>query len=370
MAKTSRAYKVRVRYMDSTNYNPFRDPAYDISEPVTGLMVPKMLMTDDEIIREIHLEARMLQRVQEYFKTQIEAGVKGIPNSRCLKAKELDLARRLEPIYDLDKFPNDPCPFEQDWVTKQGTFTIVRKEFTTYATQMLAAGPAKPQKSFVELTFGKEALQKEIDHFWLFGNPNPQIYDLDSLDAYNEGVKRYNEEMKLMKLMERAKTPAEAIRPFVEYKKFEEYTAHQCTKEELAEIAQRREETLGMGTPSERAGRCYLFDMIDSQPWALESLEQQAKDNEEAKNHLEWLFKQKASQATNKKDEPVSDTTDTTSINGATSEQEEMIRQMYALTVEGCEEPVFDIERSTTKHQPNCRPADETHCPMGTLVDI
>ncbi|RFN44952.1 hypothetical protein FIE12Z_10794, partial [Fusarium flagelliforme] len=252
MAKTSRAYNVRVRYMDSTDYNPFRDPAYDIQEPVTGLMVPKMLMTDNEIIREIHLEARMLQRVDNYFKAQIEAGVKGVPNSRCLKAKELDLARRLEPVYDLEKFPDDPYAFEQDRIEKQGTLTIVRKEFTTYATQMLAAGPAKPLKSFVELTLGKEALQKKIDHFWLFGNPNPLIYDQDYLDAYNEGAKRYDEEMKLG---ERAKTPVEAIKPFVEYKKFEEYTAHQCTEKELAEIEQRREETLGMGAPSERAAR-------------------------------------------------------------------------------------------------------------------
>ena len=367
MAKTSRAYKVRVRYLDSTNYNTFLDPAYDdVHEPVTGLMVPKMLMTDDEIMREIHLEARMLQRVNEYFKTHIKAGVKGIPNSRSLKPKELDLARRLEPIYDLEKFPDDPYPFEQDWIEKQGTLTIVRKEFTTYATQMLAARPAKPLKSFIELTLGKEALQKEIDQFWRWGNPNPLLYDEDSLDAYNERIKRDNEERKLS---EEAKTPAAAIQPFVEYKKFEEYTAHECTKEELDEIKQRREETLGMGTPSERAARCYLFDLIDSHPSALEALKKQAEDNEEAAKHLKWLFEQKAAQA-NKKGEPKSDMAESTSSNGATSEQEEMIRQMYAVSVEGCDEPFFDIERSTPSLQPNWHPAGKVHCPMGKLIDI
>lgn len=363
MAKTSRAHKVRVRYI---YYNPFLETARDIYEPRTGLLVPKMLMTDEEIIREIHLEARMLQRVDEYFKTQTKAGVKGIPNSRCLKAKEIELARRLQPIYDLESFPDDPCPFEQDWIKEQGALTIVRKEFTTYATQMLAAGPAKPLKSFIELTLGKEALQKEIDHFWRWGNPKRLIYDQDSLDAYDEAEKCFYEKMNLR---EREKTPAAAIQPFVEYKKFEEYTAHQCTKEELHEIKQRREETLGMGTPSERAARCYLFDLIDSHPSALVALKKQAEDNEEAAKHLKWLFTQKAAQA-NQEGESQSDLAESTSSNGATSEQQEMIRQMYAVSVEGCDEPVFDIERWTPSLQPNYHPAGKTYCPMGKLIDI
>ncbi|KAH7183516.1 uncharacterized protein B0J16DRAFT_401937 [Fusarium flagelliforme] len=367
MAKTSRAYNFRVRYLDVTEYIPFRNPNHDVYESVIGLMVPKMLLTDDEIIREIHLEARMLQRVYDHFQSQIKAGIKGIPNSRCLKAKELDLARRLEPVYDLDKFPNDPYAFEQDWIKKQGALTIVRKEFTTYAMQMLAETPVKQLKGFVELTLGREALKKEIDHFWRYGNPNPLIYDEDSVKAYGELVKRHNENHGLWL---RDNEPVEAIKPFVEYETFDPYAPHQCTEEELAEIERRHEETLGMGTPSERTAREYLFDLIDAEPWAREALEIQAEDNEEAAKHLKWLFEQKAAQATNKMDESVSDDTEATSINEATSEQEEMIRQMYALTVEGCDEPFFDIERSTTKSQPNCRPAVETHCTMGTLIDI
>ncbi|KAJ4138673.1 hypothetical protein NW768_002526 [Fusarium equiseti] len=306
LAKTSQAYEVRVRYMDPTKLNPLLHAEYDIYEPVTGLMVPKMLLTDDEIIREIHLEARMLQRVHEYFQSQIKAGVKGIPNSRSLKAKELDLARRLQPVYDLDKFPDDPYPFDQDWVNKQGALTIVRKEFTAYATQMLAANPVKPMKSFIELTFGKEALKKEIDHFWLFGFKQ-RVYDVDSFKAYEELAKRCDETLwPFLKKNE----PVEVIKPFVEYTKFEPSTPDQYTEEELAEMKRRSNETWGMDKPSD------------------------------------------------------SDKTDTA------AEEKDKIRQMYASCVEGCDEPFFDIERSTTKRQSNYPPTVKAQCPMGKLIDI
>ncbi|KAI1069015.1 hypothetical protein LB507_006079 [Fusarium sp. FIESC RH6] len=365
MAQTSQVYKVRVVYVDLKNPSPYYSADREIYEPVTGLTVPKMLLTDDEVIREIHLEARMLQRVHDYFQSQIKAGVTGIPNSRSLKAKELDLARRLEPVYDLEKFPDDPYAFEQDWIKKEGSLTMVRKEFITYAMQMLAEKPVDRLKGFIELTLGKGALQKEIDHFWRFGRP-PVMFDLVTLEAYDEGCKRYDEShgsrLKRDELVE-------AIKPFVEYERFKPYAPHQCTEEELAETARCREETLGMGTPSERAAREYLFDLIDAVPSALEALEKQAEDNEEAAKHLKWLFEQKAAQA-NKKDESESDMAESTSSNGATSEQEEMIRQMYAVSVEGCDEPFFDIERSTPSLQPNCHPAGKTYCPMGKLIDI
>ena len=156
----------------------------------------------------------------------------------------------------------------------------------------------------------------------------------------------------------------------MEYEKFKPYTPQQCTEEELAEIERRREETLGMGTPSERAAREYLFDLIDAAPSALEALEKQAEDNGEAAKHLKWLFEQKAAQATNKMDESDADMTESTSSNGATSEQEEIIRQMYAVSVEDCDEPFFDIEHSTPSLQPNYHPAGKTYCPMGKLIDI
>ena len=173
--------------MDLKNLSPYYFADSVIYEHVIGLTVSKMLMTDDEIIREIHLEARMLQRVHDYFQSQIKAGITGIPNSQSLKAKELDLARRLEPVYDLEKFPDDPYAFDQDWIKKEGVLTMVRKEFITYAMQMLPEKPVDRLKGFIELTLGKEALQKEIDHFWRFGRP-PVIFDLVTLKPTMKGA--------------------------------------------------------------------------------------------------------------------------------------------------------------------------------------
>ncbi|KAL4728065.1 hypothetical protein ACLX1H_004781 [Fusarium chlamydosporum] len=289
----------------------------------TYLRVPKMAMTDEEIMEEIRLEARMIQRVYDYFQSNIKAGELGVPNSRSIKAYHLKLARTLEPVYKLEECSDDKYEFGESWIKEPGALKQTLSDFYQYAGQIIHS-PGQRLVSLYEQVYGREAAEKYVRRWYA---SRPMTIDWPSVNAA------------LKKWVEREE-PVEVTKPFVEYQKFEAEAPYEPTKEELAEIERRHKESKACGTPSEQTARCFLFDLIDTDPSARAALEKQARDDPKAAFHLALLRERKAvaEKVNNRETLSGSGDWETSPVvsggsSGERADQEEAIRQMYAREV-------------------------------------
>ncbi|KAM0499188.1 hypothetical protein ACHAP8_005900 [Fusarium lateritium] len=330
-------------------------------------VVPKIAMEQRQLKYEILKEARMIQRVYDYFQSNIKAGNTGLPNSRCIKPVHLLSASRLQPVYRFEDCPDDDGEFPESWITVSGALKDVLFACYWYGGR-LYRNPEKDLKHFVEVTQGKEALERAVkiweNNIPCFVNPNFWKVSEPRFPVYKplewERVDR---------------------KPFAEYQKFEKAVPYQPTKEEIAETERVRKQSEACGTPSEQTARCYLFDLIDTSPSARETLEKQAREDPKAAYHIQLLKEKKAADGKTRELESLSNSEGeekATKANEPTQvdDQKEMVRQMYSIEIsddnDDEDDKMFQMEqRPWNGSQPRRFPKPVlTGCPTGILIDF